>query len=427
MTVDGTSSKIDREKGIIYDVIVLGPTSPNTHGIENVEKGTKYPTTTREKAIPIYEGLHVRIDHVKRPGPDDKDFDPNDKGCDDQYGILREVRDNGQYMLANLHFLTTHPLTPRVLESVDRKLNLYSLSHNAYSVGRIEDGWFVVEEIVEAWSVDLVNKGATTGTLVAERHKRKGDAMKTMKLKSFLRETVMPKLAAVQQKQLKLTLEEDVLPTDAEVSYDDASAADPMEMLAAAFDEAIIAVVRSDGTKEEKLAKIGDLFDHQDAVITGTATEEADDDEEDDEDDDEEEEGKTSERSRGKPAKKPSRLDRIESKLSELLDGRKVGGRDKQPKSKGELIAQTCERFDFTPTRQQRAILESQDRRSIPSVIASMATGSKVRGATGGGTDDQTPAEEERYANGVTVERDKVVKFKTLRGQDLGRALVNGR
>ena len=54
----GIALRVDRAQGIIHGVKLLGALS---------KKGREYPRAVMQKALPMYEGMRVNVDHVE-PG-----------------------------------------------------------------------------------------------------------------------------------------------------------------------------------------------------------------------------------------------------------------------------------------------------------------------------------------------------------------------
>ncbi len=148
MAPDGV--KIDRAAGIIRDVKIIGPSSRN---------GRRYSTTALAKAIGLYEGVNVNVDHSPTPnGPV--------RTLRDRFGRLVEVRQSPDGGLrGDLHFLKSHPLAEMVLEAAERMPQALGLSHNAEGRTTTKGGETVVEEITRVRSVDLVSDPATTKSL----------------------------------------------------------------------------------------------------------------------------------------------------------------------------------------------------------------------------------------------------------------------
>jgi hypothetical protein len=155
---DPAPLKVDRDKGVIYGVKVLGRYSQNTH-VEGTT-GSEYSGQARRQACELYEGMTVRINHPDRKNP------TANRDVYDTFGQLRNCREDGDDVRADLHYLKGHDLAERVCEDVERGLGVYGLSHNARA-GRetVRDGRLVIEELELVRSVDLVDKPATNRNL----------------------------------------------------------------------------------------------------------------------------------------------------------------------------------------------------------------------------------------------------------------------
>ena len=155
---------VDKEAGVIRNVRVLGPSSPNCHEIPGVTKGTKYTRSAMESEIKLLDGAPVYTDHPDRRNP------AADRKGDDAFGILEKNRvatgKDGDEIRGDLPYYKTHPMAPRVIEDVERKIGNFALSHNAVT-GRatVQEGYYVVETIEEVRSCDLVTRGATNRNL----------------------------------------------------------------------------------------------------------------------------------------------------------------------------------------------------------------------------------------------------------------------
>lgn len=168
--------KVDRDRGVISGVKVLGVTSSN---------GRRYLPEAIRDAAHLYEGASVRIDH-----PDDPE---DQRSSDSVLGWLRDVRvvaDGSLY--ADLHYLREHPFASRLVEAAERNPRLLGLSHNASGDTDVDrDGTVVVHSITEVRSVDLVADPATTSGLfesVQSKAKHASKGTKRMTIKITLRE-----------------------------------------------------------------------------------------------------------------------------------------------------------------------------------------------------------------------------------------------
>lgn len=265
-TLAGTS-RVDRAAGIIRGVRVIGPRSDN---------GRQYLPEALLKAIPRYEKASVRTNHPRKP--DDQ------RDVNEVFGWLESVRqapDGG--LMADLHVLNPKSdLAESVFNAAERAPHLYGLSHNAQGEGEVKGGVFVVHEITEIRSVDLVTDPATTKGLFESRGQ-------TMKIKAFL-EQVAAKLSKGRKARLKRLCEADELsapmgadmPTD--VPAPDASS--PEDALKAGFRSACMAVLDDDGLDAKgKMARLKELLTTAEKLMAAGA-----DVPEEDEDSDEDEE-----------------------------------------------------------------------------------------------------------------------------------------
>lgn len=172
-------ARVDRTTGVIYGVKIVGNSSPNTHGVEDVD-GTDYPIETRAAAKALYEGTMVNVDHPDRSKPH------AERSARDRFAWLEkiEVRESGNF--GNLHFLDpSDPLAIKMMNAAERKPEAFALSHNATGRGIIKDRRYIVQQITEVRSVDIVADGGTNASLL-ESKGTKPMPGKTIKLKTFL-------------------------------------------------------------------------------------------------------------------------------------------------------------------------------------------------------------------------------------------------
>ncbi|MHB1038012.1 MAG: hypothetical protein ACYC0Y_25585 [Pirellulales bacterium] len=142
-------ARVDTEAGVIRGVKVIGLKSRN---------GRRYSAAALAKAVGMYEGIGVNVDHTK-PGS-------GVRGLRDRIGRLANVTQTGDGGLrGDLHYLKSHPLAGLVVEAATRMPESMGLSHDAEGRTRVENGETVVEEITRVRSVDLVSDPATTKSL----------------------------------------------------------------------------------------------------------------------------------------------------------------------------------------------------------------------------------------------------------------------
>ena len=148
-TVPFTKPRIDREKGIIYDVHIAG--------MESRTDGARYRISAHEKAAPRFEQMAVGLDHNYASGP---------MKISEAWGVLRDpyMKADGPYA-RELHYLKTHERTEQILEDAERGTGIFSLS----MVAKTKDGSKDISEYIPS-RVDLVVRGATTRTLFNQEH-----------------------------------------------------------------------------------------------------------------------------------------------------------------------------------------------------------------------------------------------------------------
>jgi len=150
--------RVDVERGVISGVRVLGLSSTNDR---------RYEPEAVRRAVPLYQGIKVFVDHPPR-----KDGPNASRSSNDVIGQLKNVRFvEGKGLYGDLHLLRSHPLTRRVLEAAQHMPNAYGLSHNAHGNSENRDGTDVITSIESVRSVDLVSEPATSGGLYESSHR----------------------------------------------------------------------------------------------------------------------------------------------------------------------------------------------------------------------------------------------------------------
>lgn len=150
--------RVDRAKGLIRDVKILGYKSLN---------GREYTKAALESAVKLYEGCKVNINHPKNPN------DPRD--YNDRFGWLENVKLAPDGLRGDLRFNPNHKLAERICWDAENAPNNLGLSHNA--VGETREGreGQIVNKITKVNSVDLVADPATTKGLFESRDSSFGD------------------------------------------------------------------------------------------------------------------------------------------------------------------------------------------------------------------------------------------------------------
>lgn len=144
-------SRIDLDKGVVRGVKVLG---------ENSKHGYTYSQAAMKKAVPLYEGVRVNIDH-----PSKVDTGRGSRSYADRFGRLKNVNYvEGKGVFGDLHYNKNHALARQFEYDVEHDPKNLGLSHNARGdFGRGNKA--IVESITSVTSVDLVADPATNAGL----------------------------------------------------------------------------------------------------------------------------------------------------------------------------------------------------------------------------------------------------------------------
>jgi len=143
----GVAMRVDRQLGIIRGVKVLGLQSRN---------GRTYLAEALERAIPLYEGAKVNVNHPKASPLAARDYQ-------DRIGNLRQVSVRaGQGLFADFHFNPKHALAEQLVWDAEHAPENVGFSHNVLARIARQGNRTVVEAITQVQSVDLVADPATT-------------------------------------------------------------------------------------------------------------------------------------------------------------------------------------------------------------------------------------------------------------------------
>jgi hypothetical protein len=149
--VTGTSNmKVDRENGVIHDVLILGHKSRN---------GRSYLPKALQAAVPMYESRVVNVGHPPRSEPS------KERTFDDRFGWLENVKQSSDGLRGDLHYLKADSRAEKFCEAAERNPAMFGLSHNAEGRTVKRGNEFLVEEIEQVRSVDIVSDPATTRSL----------------------------------------------------------------------------------------------------------------------------------------------------------------------------------------------------------------------------------------------------------------------
>lgn len=387
---------MDREAGIVYGVKILGRYSQNSHKVEGVT-GTEYTIECLKKAAPLYENLNVNVDHPSREKPN------SDRSALDRIGWIEniEAREDGLY--AELHLNPKHKFTESFLWSAENKPTMFGLSHNAWGQGEKRGDTYVVTEIPEARSVDIVADAGSTRSLFESKEGRK---MLTIR-KVF--EAALPKChrskrtllkhlieACDDDDGMKKVMEEEMPPESEPVAADVAAvAADPNQALKDGFKAAMIAVLDDDTMDAAaKLKKLKDLLTTHEKLTSEPVEEpmvEADEEEDEDEvlEADEDPDKKPVAEADEDPDKKP---------VAESKRGKKPAGEVRQLREeldqlkRRETVRAECSAAGIhnpTPGMMKALVLltESKDRKELIETFSrSVRAGERPRSQAQGGS-----------------------------------------
>lgn len=158
---------VDAAAGIVRGVKVLGPVSRN---------GRRYGAEAIRKAVGLYEGAKVNLDH--RSNAKER------RSYRDRFGALKQVRESGGSLFADLHFNPAHPLAAQFAWDATNAPERVGLSHDVTAEFRREGSTLVVEQIVAVHSVDVVADPATVNSLFESQETQDMD-LKTLTLESL--------------------------------------------------------------------------------------------------------------------------------------------------------------------------------------------------------------------------------------------------
>lgn len=164
---------VNLASGVIHNCKVCGLQSRNTArvlGVDREEFGDavdapySYSHAALQNAIPLYEGVVVRIDHpatrIGRNGQ--RVAEQRGRSTHSTFGQLKRVHMKSDGIYADLHYLKSHKDAPFIVEQAQKMPTKIALSHNARGVPVLRNGRAVIDEILEVVSVDIVGDKAGT-------------------------------------------------------------------------------------------------------------------------------------------------------------------------------------------------------------------------------------------------------------------------
>ncbi|MCE5268833.1 MAG: hypothetical protein LLG00_13210 [Planctomycetaceae bacterium] len=143
----GVTMRVDREKGVIRGVKVLGLESRN---------GRTYLPEALAEAARLYEDAKVNVNHPRQNPNSPRDYQ-------DRIGTVRNVALRpGQGLFADFHFNPKHALAEQLIWDAEHSPENVGFSHNVEARCARRGDRVVVETITRVQSVDLVADPATT-------------------------------------------------------------------------------------------------------------------------------------------------------------------------------------------------------------------------------------------------------------------------
>ncbi len=257
-----SKDSVDRDAGVIRGVKVLGRISAN---------GREYSDKAMDDAQRVYEGLTVKFDH-NREGKERKFVE--------SFGNLQNLTKKPDGIYGDLHYKKSHPHAELVCESAERFSKDFGLSHDAEGSMVKRGGKMIVESIVKARSVDIVNDPATNAGLFESIEEPSMTKISTTIKK--LVESAKDKAKRYTQANLTKLLEMEggdsammSAPVDVMGPPED-SEPDPDQLIDDAF-AAMVSATMSDSTLDlkGKIDRITEILTAQDSLMNGTTAKKA--------------------------------------------------------------------------------------------------------------------------------------------------------
>ncbi len=187
----GAKIGVDRETGVIRGVKILGLHSKNDR---------VYPGATLERAIGLYEGVRVNVNH-----PDGPPHAP--RNYQDRLGVIRNVTRKEDGLYGDFYFNPRHLLAEQLIWDAENAPGQVGFSHNVTARTSRSKGQTVIDEIVQVRSVDLVADPATTRGLF--EHQACGEHSPRAEIWDNVRHSWVPftPLSTAKEEAMSLTLE----------------------------------------------------------------------------------------------------------------------------------------------------------------------------------------------------------------------------
>lgn len=155
-------AQADGAPAVLRNVVVLGPISRRADGTTR----RQYPRSTLERAVGLFEGANVYLDHGPMPG--------QSRSMRDLVGAVRNPRlDDKDRIRGDVHLFESQE-SARLLSIA--RINPRSAGMSPWMAGRqrMRDRIEIVEEILKVKSSDFVTEPATTDGLFENQDERGG-------------------------------------------------------------------------------------------------------------------------------------------------------------------------------------------------------------------------------------------------------------
>jgi len=204
----GQQLAVDAEKGVIRGVKIIGYESANNRS---------YPREVLKRAMPLYEGARVNVNHRKNLG------EPRD--YQERMGSIRSVREGDGGLYGDLHYNPKNPVAEQLAWDAAHAPENVGFSHVVDAQTARRGGRLVVESIKRVQSVDLVADPATTQGLF-EHHAEEANVSLTIEsLKADHPQLIEALRAEVAAESQETNLREQVAALTAELAEHRAKAA----------------------------------------------------------------------------------------------------------------------------------------------------------------------------------------------------------
>ncbi len=179
--------RVDRERGVLTGVKILGPQSKN---------GRVYPLPTLQQAVALYEGARVNVDHASGAGANGSSRD-----YEDRIGAIHNVACRPEGLYGDFHFNPKHRLVEQLLWDAEHSPANVGFSHNVLARTKRDGEQTTVEEILQVQSVDLVADPATTLGLFESTAAtpESGDSLQTLREENRCLRAELAELRAAEQ------------------------------------------------------------------------------------------------------------------------------------------------------------------------------------------------------------------------------------